>query len=111
MDFIRKFLGLSKEENELKDVQVFNSCVVDYANIYSLDLTDSFAKIRNLSNNHDLDFSIVVNIRRKDFFDRLDAISLVLRFRPADIEEFIQKHIVRVSDVDEVVDEILSKIS
>lgn len=79
MDFIRRFLGLNKEEDELKDAQVFNSCVVDYANIYSLDLTDSFAKIRNLSNNYDLDFSIVVNIKRKDFFDRLDAISLVFK--------------------------------
>jgi len=34
----------------------------------------------------------------------------VVRFRPEDIEEFIQKHTVRASDVDEVVDEILGKL-
>lgn len=35
----------------------------------------------------------------------------VIRFRPVDIEEFIQKHLIKASDVDEIVDEILSKIS
>lgn len=35
----------------------------------------------------------------------------VVRFRPMDVEEFIQKHFVKASDVDEIVDEILSKIS
>lgn len=35
----------------------------------------------------------------------------VVRFRPIDVEEFIQRHFVRASDVDEVVDEILSKLS
>lgn len=35
----------------------------------------------------------------------------VIRFRPVDVEEFIQRHFVRPSDVDEVVDEILSKLS
>ncbi|MEJ5226854.1 helix-turn-helix domain-containing protein [Thermodesulfovibrio sp.] len=35
----------------------------------------------------------------------------VVRFRPIDVEEFIQKHLVKASDVDEVVNEILSKLS
>lgn len=35
----------------------------------------------------------------------------VVRFRHTDIEEFIQKHTVRASDVDEVVDEIFAKLS
>lgn len=35
----------------------------------------------------------------------------VVRFRPSDIEEFLAKHTVKVSDVDKVVDEILSKLS
>lgn len=35
----------------------------------------------------------------------------VVRFRPVDIEEFLQKHTVKTSDVDEVVDEILAKLS
>lgn len=76
MEFLRKFLGLDKEDEQKR---VFNACVVDYANVCSLDLTDSFTKIRNISGNLDLDFSVVVNIKRKDFFDKLDAISLVLK--------------------------------
>lgn len=35
----------------------------------------------------------------------------VVRFRPIDVEEFIQKHLVKTSDIDEAVNEILSKIS
>lgn len=35
----------------------------------------------------------------------------VIRFRPVDVDEFIQRHFVKASDVDEIVDEILSKIS
>ncbi|MCX8167335.1 MAG: helix-turn-helix domain-containing protein [Candidatus Micrarchaeota archaeon] len=35
----------------------------------------------------------------------------VVRFRYSDIEDFINKHLVKPSDVEEVVDEILSKLS
>lgn len=35
----------------------------------------------------------------------------VVRFRLTDVEELIQKHTVRASDVDEVVDEIFAKLS
>ncbi len=35
----------------------------------------------------------------------------LIRFRPVDIQEFIQNHYVNRSDTDTVVDEILSKIN
>ncbi len=35
----------------------------------------------------------------------------LIRFRPIDIQEFIQNHYVNRSDTDTVVDEILSKIN
>ncbi|WP_353684433.1 hypothetical protein V4D30_01180 [Thermodesulfovibrio sp. 3907-1M] len=34
----------------------------------------------------------------------------LIRFRPQDIQDFIQNHFVKATDVDEVVDEILSTI-
>jgi len=35
----------------------------------------------------------------------------VVRFRPSDVDEFLRKHTIKATDVDEVVDEILSKLS
>ncbi|MEN2994234.1 MAG: helix-turn-helix domain-containing protein [Thermodesulfovibrio sp.] len=35
----------------------------------------------------------------------------VVRFKYSDIEDFINKHLVKSSDVDKVVDEIISKLS
>lgn len=37
--------------------------------------------------------------------------SKTIRFRPIDIQEFIQNHFVKASDVDEVVDEILATLT
>jgi len=35
----------------------------------------------------------------------------VVRFRPTDVEEFLRKHTIKATDIDEVVDEILSKLN
>jgi excisionase family DNA binding protein len=34
-----------------------------------------------------------------------------IRFRPQDIEEFLNTHLIKATDIDKVVDEIVSKLS
>lgn len=62
-----------------KERKSYSTCVVDFANFLGCDFTNVFEKASYICNNENADIVIVVNSKRKDFFEKLDVLSHVFK--------------------------------